>query len=694
MIKVECIKELNKYKDLIESLERNNYQHTFDNIKAIHKSNKDAKTFIDNNIATTFIPKDDNVIECSLNIEPIIGKYNKEDVLKFLNKISEIENKNLYFSLVYENSFFYKLLKNDLYSYERLYTSIVDTKKVGVTYSNRNINKFEKDLYIKYFSGEDAKKWITDIEKTSWKHDKKQDMIFKKSQLVYYNELIKSGVATIAVAFTKEKDIPVSYRIDSIYDNYICILKNSFKEEYKKASPGSYMLLYNSVNHYKNYKYIDLYGGPSLTKKMISSFDINRYDMFLRKDKIDYIEENRKRWDKKNYDNFIEGKSIKEVFNKKENVLVATSCFGLGPVGKLNAILEAGKDKYNYYASGEEFDKKIFNNITFKDTCHTLDKDKIKEFIDKYNIKYGIVVLKNKMARLLKELGVKVAYVDSLPFMWSKKDAEEGKIPYNVDVYCAQKTIDLNDTSKKLFSKVENLVWVNPIINSKTLNLKKENKIKTILINIGGLHSPSTDGMDYIDTAIMPILMVFKNKRIIITTSSKSLDAVSKKLENYRNVKVKVYKQEEFLKIVKNVQTFFTSPGLTTILEASSIRDNAIFLPPQNISQFYNIEYGKRVFKEYKEITWNDYSLTLEGLKDKLSEDEHGVIEEINKRIKNKKEKIEEYSKYVKNVINEDYIKNKINKDLKYDGAESVIKELDKIIERSKNEDLSSKSNF
>ena len=200
--------------------------------------------------------------------------------------------------------------------------------------------------------------------------------------------------------------------------------------------------------------------------------------------------------------------------------------------------------------------------------------------------------------------------------------------------------------------------------------------------------------MDYIDIAIMPVIKLFKNKKIIVTTSSKSLEAVSDKLSNYRNVKVKVYKQEEFLKIVKSVQIFFTSPGLTTILEASSIRDNVIFLPPQNISQFYNIEYGKRIFKEYKEITWDDFSLTLEGLKDKLSEDEHGVIEEINKRIKNKKEEIEEYSNYVKNVINEDYIKNIISRDLKYDGAQSVIKELDKIVERSKNEDLSGKSNF
>lgn len=680
MIAVDCIKDLNKYKKLINSLKKNNYQQTFENIKAIHKSNKDAKTYIDDDLVTTFISKDENVIECALNIEPIIGIFNKERIINFLNEISKTEKKNLYFPLVYETSWFYKNFKDIFYYYERLYTSVVDSEKAEVSYSYRSVKKFEKDLYIKYFSNIDAKKWIVEIEKSSWKHEKKQDMIYRKNQLVYYNELIKSGIANIAVTFTKELDIPVAYRIDSIYDNDICILKNSYKEEYRKYSPGSYMLLYDGIKHYKNYKQIDLYGGPGLTKQMLASYNVKRFDMFLRKEKIDYIEENRKRWDKKNYDNFIEGKSIKEVFNKKENVLVATSCFGLGPVGKLNAILEAGKEYYNWFASGEEFDKKIFNNITFKDSCFSLDKEEIEKFIDKYNIKYAIVVLKNKIARLLKELNIKVVYVDSLPFMWSEKDAEEGKIPYNVDSYCAQKTIELSDKSKRLFSKVKNLIWVNPIINANTLEIKKEKKIKTILINIGGLHSPTTDGMDYIDTVIFPLLEVFKNKRVVITTSSKSLEEVSKKVINYPNVKVKTYKQDEFLKIVKNVQTFITSPGLTTILEASAIREKAIFLPPQNISQFYNIEFGKKVFKEYKEITWDDKELTLEGLKDKLDEDEHGVIEEINNRIKQKKNNLNDYYDYVKEVVNNDYTKKNIEEDLKYDGAQCVINELGRII--------------
>ena len=64
----------------------------------------------------------------------------------------------------------------------------------------------------------------------------------------------------------------------------------------------------------------------------------------------------------------------------------------------------------------------------------------------------------------MKNIGVKVIYVDSLPFMWTEKDAKNGKVPYDVDAYCAQKTLPLNNGNKEIFKKVKNLYWINPII--------------------------------------------------------------------------------------------------------------------------------------------------------------------------------------------------------------------------------------
>lgn len=705
---MKIIRNINALKDHFDNINlinKTNYQQTYENLYATHLSNETAITFIENNMITTFIEKDDKTFECVLNIEPIITtNFETKNIEKFINDIYIYLNKNLYFPLIYADSIFYKKMNKKLYNYQRLYTSISNYKMIGdniinkvltrasnkVYFSNRNIKKFESNMYIKYFTRIDVKDLIKEIETKSWKYEKKQDMITKQHQLLYYNELIKQGIAIIAVSFTKNTNIPIAYRIDADYANKIHVLKNSYNEDYKKYSPGSYMLIYDLFKRYPNREYVDLYGGPGLTKKMIETERIERYDMFYgNKEDIIKIKENRNKWDEKNYNNYLLGNSIKEVFNSKENILVATSCFGLGPVGKLNAIIEFAKNKYNWYASGEEFDIGIFSENIFKDTCFTLDIEKIKMFIEKYKIKYAIVVLKNKMARILIELGVKVVYVDSLPFMWSNKDAEEGKVPYNVDCYCAQKTIELNANSKKIFSKVKNLVWVSPIVNQK-INLieqpRKGYNSKYILINIGGLHSPNTDGLDYVDVVIKLLIEVFNDQKIIITTSSKSKVLLEKYLNMYINVCVKTFVQQEFMKMVANANMFLTSPGLTTILESSLLRDDVIFLPPQNISQFYNVKYGKKVFKNYKEITWGTRKLTLDSLGNILENNEKEVIQKINKEIHNLNNEIDlkKYKKYIEKIIKEDYIKNSNLNEKGSNGASEVIENLEKIIKEEK----------
>lgn len=698
MIIIRNIKKLVEYEKIIRSLNINNFQQTYENIYSIYLSNKSAITFIENEMLTVFVKRDENIYECPLNIEPIIGSKNtSKEYLNFINTIKKYLKKTIYFPLVYEDSNFYKILKNDVYTYDRLYTSICNYTKIDniidrvlnsdrVHYSNKNVKKFENKLYIKYYTKINPRNIITEIESDSWKHLAKQDMIAKEEQLVYYSSIVELGIANIAVSYMKDTNDIVSYRIEALYNNKIHVLKNSYKEKYKKYSPGSYMLISDLYNHYKNTEYMDLYGGPGLVKDMIETYRVNRYDMVIGDMKvIRDLENNRKKWDLKNYNNFLDGKSIKEVFNKKKNILAVASCFGLGPVGKLSAIVEASKNDFNWFASGEEFDVNVFNDKKiFIDKCFTMDKDEIKKFIDKYNIKYALVVLKNKMARLLLELNVKVIYVDSLPFLWSVADAKTGKIPYDVDCYCAQKTIELSNESNKLFSNVKNLVWINPIININRNNLNNnlENE-EFILINIGGLHSPTTSGLDYVDIVLKSIVNIYSNIKIIITTSSEASIDLNEYFKEYKNVIIKNLNQNDFFEHIKKAKIFFTSPGLTTILESRSIVNKVIFLPPQNISQFYNVEYGKKIFEYYKEITWNNSDLSLIGLQKYLNKDEHGVIEIINDNIQkmNNLSDIKKFIKYINSVLNEDYVLNKKSIDVKFDGAMQVIDNIKKVME-------------
>lgn len=702
---IKSLSELIKNKDKIVAMDKSNYQQTYENIYSIHLSNKTAITFLDDNFLTTFVKRNDDIYECSLNIEPIVTtKANQKQYLSYIETIYQKLKHTLYFPLVYETSTFFKFLKEKLYKYERLYTSIVNYKLLNngiidkvlssnrVFFSMRSVKKFENNFYIKYYEHVDMKKILLEIEKESWKYLVGQDMSSKKEQLNYYSELIKQGVARIAVAYLKNTDEIAAYRIDAEFNNKICVLKNSYKEKFKKYSLGSYMLIYDLYNHYPDCDYVDLYGGPGLAKEMIETDKIKRYDLLYGDENIiKNLEINRKKWDYKNYKNYIDGNSIKNVFQKKENILVATSCFGLGPVGKLNSIIETAKDEFNWYASGEKFDFNILDtpNI-FKDTCFTLDKEEIKEFIRKNNIKYAIVVLKNKMAHILKDLNVKVIYVDSLPFMWSEDDAKEGKLPYEVDCYCAQKTLELSEKSKKFFAKVENLHWINPIINvEKFKSIKdKKKKIDYVLINLGGLHSPNTDGIDYVDVVLIPLLELLKSKKVYITTSSSSREMLKEYLHSFKNVEVVTLEQNLFLKYIKDCELFFTSPGLTTIIESSILREDAIFMPPQNISQFYNIEYAKQVFKYYKEITWNNEKLTLNGLNEILDKDEKSVIQNINKEIKimNNKDDILDYKEYLCSILKQKNKENLSNKNNTYNGSEQVINMLKQIIKEENNE--------
>ena len=293
----------------------------------------------------------------------------------------------------------------------------------------------------------------------------------------------------------------------------------------------------------------------------------------------------------------------------KINVIIGTNNFGLGPVGKVSSIVNNSLNEINWYACGNEFDLNIFNKDTFKDKLFNKDKKEIKEFIKKNNISYGVSVLDVELAKILMELGVKVIFVDSLPFMWTQADIDEGLLPLEADYYCAQKCINLTEASKKVLSQMKNLVWINPIQN-KPDNKYKPFKEKYVHINVGGLHSPIGNGESYIETVLIPVINIFNklNKKVIISGGSNAKKSILKIFKDHNidmtNIKVETLIQDKFLSSVKNSTLFLTSPGLTTIYETSSLNKPTIILPPQNLSQFYNIEYAKKILNKYKALNW------------------------------------------------------------------------------------------
>ena len=376
----------------------------------------------------------------------------------------------------------------------------------------------------------------------------------------------------------------------------------------------------------------------------------------------------------------------------KRNIIIGTNNFGLGPVGKVSSIVTGLSDEYNFFACGNEFDLNIFNNGIFKDTLFSKDKEKISNFVEKYNIDYAIVVLDVELATILMNLNVKVIFVDSLPFMWTQADIDEGLLPLDATVYCAQKCCNLTEASKKVLAQVKNLKWINPI-QSKLEKKYRPYEEDYIHINVGGLHSPIGNGESYIKTVIIPLLKIFKSEKIIITCGTTAKISILNELKNEgidsRNIKVETLQQKDFISSINNAKLFLTSPGLTTIYETESLHKPTIILPPQNLSQFYNIEYAKKILDEYKTINWDTQKLNLDYLQSILPKGETYVVDKIyefitelvNSNFENKF--IEQFNL----ILKQDY-KKKEKSDFKIEGngVEDIRKILINLIEGETNE--------
>lgn len=359
------------------------------------------------------------------------------------------------------------------------------------------------------------------------------------------------------------------------------------------------------------------------------------------------------------------------------NVICATNNFGLGPVGKICSIVTAGKG-YDWYAVGNHFDTSIFSDGLIKECLWSKDKNELKQFIKKNNISYAVVVLDSELTFILMELGVKVLFVDSLPFMWTQADIDEGLLPLNVDYYCAQKCINLTESSRKVLSQIKNLIWVNPIGDSEDVGNASEQDY--CLINFGGLHSPFGNGEYYIDVICPALFKSLKEKgflRLIVACGQTAKENLKEKFEFYArrenlDLTVETFTQEKFHKMVKGANLFITSPGLTTIYETMGYDKNTLLLPPQNLSQFYNIKYGKQLLKFVKAVNWDTDDLSDDGLEKILALGESKVVEIIYDRIRklNSSEYIYGLYKRFLKELSSPFSKN--NKQIKYENTGAI----------------------
>ena len=301
-------------------------------------------------------------------------------------------------------------------------------------------------------------------------------------------------------------------------------------------------------------------------------------------------------------------------------ILASAISFGLGPSGKLASIISASNDEW--YACGDELDLSLYGESPFVDYCWSKNLDTIDGFIRRYDISVAIVVLDPEMASILLSLGVKVIYIDSIPFVWTLDDP----IPYNVSFYCAQKYPDYRVS--EALRPIGNLVWINPIIASRPDSPKAD---ECILINFGGLHSPIGDSPDYLEIVLPSILPFFIGEKVIISGGRNVVQYCKVK---YPDLQCHTFSHDAFLALVSSAKVFVTSPGLTTIYETCCFDIPTILLPAQNLSQMYNTEIAQKVLGRYKRLEWCIPELSHEHLERFSKQPESTSVEFIYDRIK------------------------------------------------------------
>lgn len=363
------------------------------------------------------------------------------------------------------------------------------------------------------------------------------------------------------------------------------------------------------------------------------------------------------------------------------NIIGSAVNFGLGPVGKLSSIISLTEKYTNdikWFGVGDKIDEEIFEKKVFAKTLWSKDKEELREFIKENNIDLAINVLDPDLAILLEELGVKVFYVDSLPFLWTESDL----VPFDVTKYFAQKCVNMNDRANAIMSKVKNLVWVDPI-SPEVLDEKTDDKYE-VVINLGGMHSPYGKGEEYIELVLINLLKELTKKyneeSILITSGTEANKAIKNSLINhgFNKVVAKTLKQKEFIKNVINCDLFMTSPGMTTIYETCRYNKKTIILPPQNLSQFYNTEYAKKLIKYLKTINWNKEELEFDYLCQYLSLGEEKVVEIIYQNIKKALEDDNYQNKLktiIKNTLDDEFLDREIIQ-FKDNGTKQIVDEI------------------
>lgn len=336
---VEILQEAKGFIDTLFSDFGEIYLHEYRSLLADFYTKKTGDYFVfinkENRLLSAFEKKSERTWQCTISAYPVLGGKvaTKTALINFFDEIQkELGITTLYFPLVYRSSQIFETLRDmpHFISWNRLSCPVVNNdfspsviwNRVLERYggrANRQKKKFESKLAVKSINMCDLETIIEKVETNSWKRLFTQDMLSRGNQFVYYTNIIRSGLADITVAFDEETGQAVAFRIDSVINQILYVIKWSYDENYKQYSPGFYLLTVDLFNRYSNQdlKFIDLYGSPDLLKNLVETDRLERFDVCYSADEVEVesIKAERTAFDNKVFTNYQSQQSVKKIFN-------------------------------------------------------------------------------------------------------------------------------------------------------------------------------------------------------------------------------------------------------------------------------------------------------------------------------------------------------------------------------------------
>ncbi|MFZ6990400.1 hypothetical protein ACO0E1_00785 [Curtobacterium sp. RRHDQ66] len=291
-------------------------------------------------------------------------------------------------------------------------------------------------------------------------------------------------------------------------------------------------------------------------------------------------------------------------------LLIGGDEFGWGSVGILAAILSELR-VLDPRLDLVGIDTNSGRSVLEKEGVHTWissesDEADFDVALDSLQPHTALIALNARLASRLVDRGIRVVYVDTMPFIWGANDF----LPVDVAIYCAQRFGSASLRHASPLESAHNLQWVGGIVGRLPTPLA-DVPSESPVVALGGLQSPaSTDSSvrAYLSTAVVPALtsILANGTDEVEVVGNVRKDTLLEELPSALRPRVSVsrYGHDDFLRRVARSPFVATSPGLTTILELGRLGVPAFVLPAQNYTQLRFAMELDRVCVEPSVVGW------------------------------------------------------------------------------------------